>query len=161
MHHILLLTLGLLLGTSSWLQAQGEAAAAQEFGLSLLQAYYDHQCSYIFDHLDQHITTIQGGQKMAIQPAMKALFCEDMPIRKDITNSYSQYQDQYRPKVYDHKEFKKQFPVWAKHFQLKAGDFFFDGANPRAAGHTRLFTSENQARFVLRYQEGDWVIIGI
>lgn len=161
MRHILLLTFGILFYATSGLQAQADAATAQEFGLSLIQAYYDNQCSYVFDHLDKNITTIEGGQNMAIQGSMKGLFCQDMPIRKDIANGYNKYEDQYQPKVYNHKEFKQQFPTWAKHFQLKAGDFFFDGAHPKAAGHTRLFIAESQARFVLRYQEGDWVIIGL
>lgn len=160
MSRFLCFVIGIISLNNPIVSAQGDATAAKEFGVSLVQAFYDNQCSYVFDHLDKTVTSLQGGQQLAIRASMRGLFCEDMPIRKDISNSYTKYTEQYLPQVYNHKTFKKQFPAWAKHIQLKAGDFFFDGAHPRAAGHTRLFTSENQVRFVVRYQDGDWVIIG-
>ncbi len=147
--------------TASGLQAQASAESAEAFGRSLVQSLYDDQCSYVFDHLATTIVSLEGGQSLPIQDNMRGLFCEDSPIRTDIANSYTLYESNYRPKVYDHKAFKKQFPAWAKHLTLKSGDYFFDGAHPRAAGHTRLFTAEQQARFVLRYTNGDWVIIGL
>lgn len=160
MARFLCLVIGILGLNSTGIWAQGDAAGAKNFGVSLVQAFYDNQCSYVFDHLDKTVTSLQGGQQLAINASMRGLFCEDMPIRKDIANSYTKYTEQYQPQVYNHKTFKKQFPTWAKHIPLQPGDFFFDGAHPRAAGYTRLFTSENQVRFILRYQEGDWVIIG-
>lgn len=161
MRYFLSLVIGLLLFKPFGVQAQANAETAKTFGLSLIQAYYDNQCTYVFDHLDQTVISLQGGQSLPIQENMRNLFCEDMPVRKDIGNSYAQYQENYRPQVYDQKAFKKQFPAWAQHITLQAGDFFFDGGHPKAAGHTRLFTSENQVRFVLRYTAGDWVIIAI
>jgi hypothetical protein len=152
--------IGIIWLSSNAVYAQGDAAGAKEFGVSLVQAFYDNQCSYVFDHLDKKVTSLQGGQELEINESMRGLFCEDMPVRKDISNSYTKYTEQYQPQVYNHKTFKKQFPAWAKHIQLQPGDFFFDGAHPRAAGHTRLFTSEHQVRFIVRYQEGNWVIIG-
>ncbi|MGH1337002.1 MAG: hypothetical protein ACRBFS_12830 [Aureispira sp.] len=161
MRHLLLLTIGFFLLQASFATAQGDAEAAKAFGLSLVQSLYDNQCSYVFDHLDKSVTSMQGGQRIAIEENMRPVFCEDLPIRKDISNSYTHYTEQYRPQIYDHKAFKKQFPAWANHITLKAGDYFFDGAHPKAAGHTRLFTAESQIRYILRYTEGDWIIIGI
>lgn len=161
MRHWLLLIISILVLCSSVVNAQGDQTAAKDFGLSLIQSLYDNQCSYVFDHLDKTVFSIQGGQSIVIENNMRALFCKDSPIRRDISNSYSKYLNQYSPQIYDHKTFKKQFPTWAKHITLKAGDYFFDGANPKATGYTRLFTSENQVRFVLRYAQKNWVIIGI
>lgn len=160
MSRFLCFVIGIVWLNSARVYAQGDATGAKDFGISLVQAFYDNQCSYVFDHLDHTVTSLQGGQQLAINASMSDLFCKDMPIRKDISNSYTKYTEQYQPKVYNHKTFKKQFPAWANRIQLQPSDFFFDGAHPRAAGHTRLFTSENQVRFVIRYQEGDWVIIG-
>jgi hypothetical protein len=148
-------------GTLPTLFAQASAEGAKDFGIGLIQSLYDNQCNYVFDHLAATVVSLEGGQILPIQEKLRPLFCQDNPIRQDISNGFTQYQNQYRPKVYDHKAFKKAFPVWANHLKLKAGDYFFDGANPRAAGHTRLFVAEQQVRFVLRYEAGDWIIIGI
>ena len=92
---------------------------------------------------------------------MRQAFCKTSPLRTDVPVSFEHYQTNYAPKVYDKAAFEKAFPAWASRIQWQAGDLFFDGSRPRAAGHTRLFKSEGKARFLLRRQGDSWLIVGL
>lgn len=144
------------------LQAQSaQKEAALEFGRSLLQHYFDQDCAHVADHLADQIYSLEAGQSIAVTPELRAVFCKTSPLRPDVPVNWEQYQQQYAPKVYDKAGFERAFPAWAKRIQWQKGDLFFDGAHPKAAGHTRLFKSEQQARFLLRREGQGWRIVGI
>lgn len=150
-----------LLFSASLIFAQGTKAEATDFGLSVVQSFFDRNCDFMFDNLDVSIVSIAGSQTIAITPDKRKLFCSDPPLRPDIEVSYQMYEENYAPKVYNKTELLQKFPQWAANLNLQTGDYFFDGGHPVAAGHTRLFKTESIARFVLRKISGDWKIIAI
>lgn len=157
-----LFTLLAFLGlTTNFSFAQNAKAEAKDFGLNVIQSFFDRNCDFMFDHLAPTITSFEGGHQIAITPEQRRLFCSESPLRPDIQVSYQMYQENYNPVVYDHTELAQKFPQWQAHLHMQNGDFFFDGSNPVAAGNTRLFRAGDMARFVLRKVNGDWVIIAI
>lgn len=141
--------------------AQADRESAKLFGLTIIQSFFDQNCDFMFDNLDQRITSFEGGQEVTITPEMRRSFCTDNPLRPDIPVTYQMYEENYTPTVYDKQELSQKFPKWASNLNLQPGDFFFDGSHPVAAGNTRVFTTGNMARFVLRKINGDWKIIAI
>jgi hypothetical protein len=141
--------------------AQTSRASAEAFGMSIVQSFFDQNCDFMFDNLDQQITSFEGGQIIQITPELRRLFCSESPLRPDMTVTFQMYEENYQPVLYDMTELNQKFPEWAAHLNLQAGDFFFDGANPIAAGYTRVFTAGDMARFVLRKINGDWKIIAL
>lgn len=146
---------------SNFSVAQNDKAAARDFGLSIVQSFFDQNCDFMFDHLDQTILSIEGGQKIDIKEEMRRLFCSESPLRSDITVNYQLYEDNYAPVVYNNTELMQKFPAWANLLNMQPTDYFFDGSNPIAAGNTRLFRAGEMARFVLRKVNTDWIIIAI
>lgn len=146
---------------SNTLFAQADKQAAKDFGLTVVQSFFDKNCDYMFDHLASSITSFEGGQTIEIKPEMRELFCQDSPLRPDIKVSYALYEQNYTPTVYNLKEMKAKYPTWVAHLDMRAGDYFFDGALPKAAGHTRLFSAEDMARFLLRKKGDSWEIVAI
>ena len=145
--------------SSTW--AQSDRDAAKDFGLTIIQSFFDQNCDFMFDHLSTTITSFESGQQISITPETRRLFCADNPLRPDIPVTYQMYQENYAPTVYDKNELSQKFPEWASHLNLQAGDYFFDGAHPIAAGNTRVFRAGDMARFVVRKVNNDWVIIAI
>jgi len=150
-----------LLFSASLTFAQATKAEATDFGISIIQSFFDRDCDYMFDNLDASITSIEGSQTIAITPDKRKLFCSEPALRPDIQVTYQMYTENYAPKVYNKTELVQAHPKWAANLNLQAGDYFFDGGHPIAAGHTRLFKTESMARFVLRKINGDWKIIAI
>ncbi len=142
------------------LWAQDQQAAAKAFGRTLIQSYFDHNCSYVADHFGDQLYSLEAGVARPVDDQVRRLFCKDSPLRGDIAVSFALYEQNYVPKVYDKAAFKKAFPAWAARVPWKKGDLFFDGSHPRAAGHTRLFKSERQAQFLLRRQVDCLLIVG-
>lgn len=140
---------------------QADRAAAKDFGLNVIKSFFDQNCDFMFDHLDQRVMSFESGQWISITPEIRNLFCAESPLRPDMPVTFEMYEDNYTPVVYDKNELSQKYPEWAAHLNLQAGDFFFDGAHPLAAGHTRVFTAADMARFVLRKVNGDWKIIAI
>ena len=143
------------------IQAQATKKSAQRFGLSVIQSFFDHNCDYMFDHFDSSIKSIQGGQTVTITPDTRKKFCEQNPLRTGVPVSYTLYQENYAPKVYTPAELSQKFPEWQTNIQLQAGDYFFDGGHPVAAGNTRMFKTNSMARFAIRMVGGEWKIIAI
>lgn len=138
-----------------------DQAAAKAFGLSLLQSYFDDNCAYVADHLAPTIYSIEGGQTIAVTDQLRQAFCKDQPLRTDVPVSFELYLKNYAPCLYNRATLQKAHPKWAAQLSLQKGDWLFDGSQPKAAGHQRLFKSEGQARFILRPQGDDWVVIGL
>lgn len=157
---IIALFCGLFLSTNLLL-AQTGRASAEAFGMSIVQSFFDQNCDFMFDNLDQQITSFEGGQIIQITPELRRLFCSESPLRPDMPVTFQMYQENYKPVLYDRNELGQKFPEWANHLNMQPGDFFFDGANPIAAGYTRVFKAGDMARFVLRKINGDWKIIAI
>ena len=140
---------------------QSPRISAEAFGRSIVQSFFDQNCDFMFDNLDQKITSIEGGGIIPITPDLRRLFCAESPLRPDMAVTFQMYEANYQPVLYNKEELSQKFPEWAAHLNLQAGDFFFDGAHPIAAGYTRVFTASDMARFVLRKINGDWKIIAI
>lgn len=157
---IVIILCGFLL-SASMVFAQRDRASAEAFGMSVVQSFFDQNCDFMFDNLDQQITSFEGGQVIQITPELRRLFCSESPLRPDMAVTFQMYQENYKPVVYDRNELSQKFPEWANHLNLQAGDFFFDGANPIAAGYTRIFRAGDMARFVIRKINGDWKIIAL
>ncbi len=147
--------------SSSLMKAQTNKQSAENFGISVIQSFFDKNCDFMFDNLDASITSIEGGHSISITPQMRKSFCKESPLRPDMAVTYEMYEQNYAPKIYDMNELAQKFPEWQNHLNLQAGDFFFDGAHPIAAGNTRLFRAGDMARFALRKINGDWKIIAI
>lgn len=141
--------------------AQSDRESARTFGLNVIQSFFDQNCDFMFDHLDERITSFEEGQTITITAEMRRLFCSENPLRPDMPVTFQMYQENYAPTVYNKQELDQKFPEWSAHLNLQNGDFFFDGAQPIAAGNTRVFTAGDMARFVLRKINGDWKIIAI
>ena len=154
-----LICFGLFL--SGNIKAQSDKELAKDFGLSIIQSFFDKNCDYMFDNLDVNITSFEGGQTITITDQMRKLFCSESPLRPDIQVTYAMYEDNYAPQIYNMNELTQKHPEWQAHLNLQNGDFFFDGAHPIAAGNTRLFRAGDMARFALRKINGDWKIIAI
>lgn len=161
MNRLLIMLVSTMMYTTTAVYAQSGATDAKAFGTKIVKSYFDNNCNYIFDQLDRTITSIEGGQQIAITPEIKGLFCEDSPLRDDIKVSYELYQQFYTPKVLSAKEVAAQYPAWEKHLGLQSGDYLFIGGRLNEAGGTRLFKSSDMARFLLRQIDGKWKIVAI
>lgn len=142
-------------------QTSSDKAAAKDFGLRIIKSLFDKNCDFMFDHLDQTISSFEAGQKIIITEELRQVFCSENPLRTDIKVSYDLYKDNYAPIIYNKKELQQKFPEWANNLDMQANDYFFDGSNPIVAGNTRLFKTNSTARFVLRKKNKDWLIIAI
>lgn len=151
----------LLITLSSTIQAQNDREAAKLFGVSVVQSFFDNNCDFMFDHLAPTVTSFEGGHQVSITPELRKVFCSESPLRPDMPVTYQTYVDNYKPAIYSKSEFAQKFPEWDAHLNLQADDFFFDGANPIAAGNTRVFRAGDMARFALRKVNGEWTIIAI
>ena len=146
---------------SSSLSAQGLKKEAQIFGVSVIRSFFNNNCDFMFDHLDQTIVSFESGLSKNITAEDRRSFCATKATRTDIDVNYELYKINYNPTVYDASELSQKYPQWHTNLNMQPGDLFFDGANPIAAGHTRMFVAENMARFVLRKTNNGWLIVAI
>jgi len=146
---------------SSSVSAQSLKKEAQSFGVSVIRSFFNNNCDFMFDHLDQTIVSFESGLSKSINAEDRRSFCDTKATRTDVDVSYELYKSNYNPTIYDANELSQKFPQWHNNLNMQPGDLFFDGANPIAAGHTRLFVAENMARFVLRKTNTGWLIVAI
>ena len=155
------LAICLFLCFQSLAQTSGSATEAKNFGLSIVRSYFDNNCSHVFDQLSSRITSIEGGQQIQITEEQRNEFCAQSPLRNDVSVSYQEYLENYAVAVLDLKQFNAKYPEWSNNLSMKAGDYFFDGSRPIAAGAKRLFRASDMSRFLLRKMNGTWKIIAL
>jgi hypothetical protein len=131
------------------------------FGQSVIEAYFRRDCDFVWNKMDNTIKSIESGQSFTKSAAMKTEFCAENPLRTDISVSYKQYQNNYAPYVLTQAELAQKYPKIQESLQLQADDFFFDGSQLKQAGATSMFRASDMARFIVRKQAGNWVIIAI
>ena len=156
-----LLSLCFLIGFQAFSQSSQSATEAKNVGLSIVRSYFDNNCSHVFDQLAGSVTSIEGGHRIQITEEPRNEFCAQSPLRDDVNVSYQEYVENYQVDVLTLKPFTNKYPTWANQISMKAGDFFFDGSRPIAAGAKRLFRSSDMSRFLLRKINGTWKIIAM
>jgi len=134
---------------------------AKDFGLSVVKAYFDANCTYVYSKLNNEILSIESGQKFDKSTIVQQAFCADSPLRNDIRVSYAQYLQNYNPQVLNATAFSAAYPEMQQALQLKEGDFFFNGMNLNSNA-TELFRAADMTRFVLRrIGQNQFVIIAM
>ena len=126
-----------------------QAADARTFGLTVVKAYFDFQCSFVYEKLATEITNFTDGVKVQKSSVAQATFCAKSPLRTDMRVQYYQYLENYNPEVLDHTQFAIKYPQYQRFLQLKAGDFYF-GGNVLKSGGLELFKNPDAVRFVVR-----------
>lgn len=137
------------------------SADVKNFGLQVIQGYFDQQCDQNYNLLHREIMSFESGQKFQKSEELKKMYCEDNPLRTDIEVSYQLYLKNYSQIVMTQAQLEAKYPGITASLALQEGDFFFNGATPKAAGATRVFRASDIARFVVRKIKGEWKIIAI
>jgi len=138
-----------------------EKTAVQTFGLSIIEAYFRRDCDFVWTRLADPMRSVESGQTFAKTPDLKTELCGENPLRTDISVSYQMYQQNYQPRVLTQAEFAQQYPQAQQSLQLQAGDYYFDGSQPKQAGATSVFRASDMARFVVRKNGNSWLIIAM
>ena len=136
-------------GLSTTAAASTQTTEAKNFGLSLMNAYFNRDCNFIYSKLSNEITVFDGGNKVNKTEFSASDICNEVSIRTDINASYNSYLSSYEPEVMTAAEFGTKFPAYQAVLQLREGDFYF-GGNKLKTGGTEHFLSHDHTRFVLR-----------
>jgi hypothetical protein len=126
-----------------------QATEAKNFGLSIVKAYIDFNCTFVYSKLANELTVFETGVKMQKASVPQNTFCAKSPVRSDMRVNYQQYLDNYTPEVLDYKQFATKYPSIQNLLKLQAGDFYF-GGNVLKAGGLELFKAADAVRFVIR-----------
>jgi hypothetical protein len=136
-------------GLSTSPAASTQTTEAKNFGLTLMSAYFNRDCNYIYGKLSSEITVFDGGNKVNKTEFTASDICNEVSIRTDINATYNSYLSSYEPEVMSAAEFGTKFPAYQAVLQLREGDFYF-GGNKLKTGGTEHFLSHDHTRFVLR-----------
>jgi hypothetical protein len=125
-----------------------QLAAAKAFGISIVQTYFNSNCPSVYESLASQILDFKDGvvkQKTAVR---KTDFCANTPLVNK-TTPYTQYLVNHEPAIFDHIQFAARYPNLQAIYNLRLGDFYFDGAVLKPGG-TQLFANPDAVRFVCR-----------
>ena len=151
----LIVLLFLMLTFSAFAQVS-DKEKAKDFGLSIIQKFYDGKCTDVYDYLSDVVVAFEGGMQVKKIMFNAEDLCEARIFNSADNNTYTNYLANYSPEILDHTEFAKQFPnFWIK---LEPGDFYFNGCN--RIGNKELFASGDMVRFIFRKNaDGKFTII--
>lgn len=122
---------------------------AKNFGLSIVQKFYDGKCTEVYDYLADVVVAFEGGMQVKKIMFNAEDLCEARIFNSSDNNTYSSYLENYSPEIMDHTEFTNRFPnFWIK---LEPGDFYFNGCN--RTGKKELFASGDMVRFIFRKEK--------
>jgi hypothetical protein len=150
--------------TGATLQATSQSPEKEDvkrFGLSIIKSYFDRDCNVLFNSLADQVRSKESGQVFQKTPELRTALCAESPLRTDISVNYMMYTANYNQKIYNYNEFVSQFPQLQTVYKLEQGDYFFLGSEPKSAGATRVFRASDMASFVVRKQNGRWVILAM
>jgi hypothetical protein len=121
---------------------------AKNFGLSVIQKYYDAQCPEVYNFLATEIIVFETGGRPVRKADISAQeFCAVNVFRTDLQeNDFTIYSANFTQEVLDHTQFAQRFPNFS--FQLQPGDFFFNGTIK--TGPVEVFSASDMARFIIR-----------
>ena len=139
-------------------QTDTKKQEVKDFGLAVIQKYYDGKCAEVYDCLADVVVAFEGGMRVKKIMFTTEDFCAAQIFNNLKINNYSTYLSNYTPEVLDQQEFESRFKnFWMK---LEPGDFYFDGTVK--TGKQELFTTGDLARFILRKTtDGKFQIISI
>lgn len=137
------------LNSTSASTAMSQATEAKNFGLSIVKAYVDFNCPFVYSKLANELTVFETGVKIAKASVPQNTFCANSPLRTDMRVNYQQYLDNYNPEVLDYRQFANKYPSIQNLLKLQAGDYYF-GGNVLKAGGMELFKAADAVRFVIR-----------
>jgi len=138
-----------------------EKDAVKAFGLSIVKAYFDDNCDFIYDQLDNTIYSMESGDAFTKDAQLKNLFCGENPLREDVPVSYQMYLDNYVQTVYTSLEFKNLNAEMHDFLELGKTDFVFVGSEMKKGKTGRVFRASDMATFVVRKINGNWTITKI
>jgi hypothetical protein len=151
----LFLTLGLFAQRNTGLTSTtssnllNQSVEAKNFGLSIVKAYIEFNCTYPYSKLANELTVFETGIKITKASVTQNSFCANSPLRTDMRVTYQQYLDNYTPLVLDYKQFSMKYPTIQNLLKLQPGDFYF-GGNILKPGGLELFKASDAVRFVIR-----------
>jgi len=125
-----------------------QIADARAFGISIVKSYFESNCPSVYEKLASEVTNITDGVKKQKSAIRKTDFCASSPL-KDKTTPYTSYTANYAPEVLDHLQFANRYPSLQRTLNLRAGDFYFDGAALKPGG-IQLFNNVDAIKFVVR-----------
>jgi hypothetical protein len=134
-------------GLSTTAAASPQKTEAKNFGLSLMKAYFNGDCNFVYSKIALEISVFEGGAKVKKVQFSAQDICSEVSINEGKT--YNDYLNNYDPEVLSAAEFGSKFPAYQSVLQLREGDFYF-GGNKLKAGGSELFLSHDHTRFVLR-----------
>ena len=126
-----------------------QVAEAKTFGLSIVKAYIDFNCAFVYSKLANELVSYETGVKTSKSSVPQSTFCATSPLRTDMRVTYQQYLDNYTPEVLDYKQFATKYPSIQNLLKLQPGDFYF-GGNVLNSGGIELFKAADAVRFVIR-----------
>jgi len=129
---------------------------AREFGLNVVQKFYDGKCTDVYEYLSDVITSFEGGMKVKKIMFTPEDLCEARIFNSADNNTYAAYLENYSPEILDHSEFAAKFPnFWIK---LEPGDYYFNGSY--RTGKKELLAAGDMVRFIFRKNaDGKFTII--
>jgi hypothetical protein len=125
-----------------------QLAAAKAFGISIVQTYFNSNCPSVYESLAPQILDFKDGIVKPKTSVRKTDFCATTPL-KDKTTPYTQYVANHEPEILDHIQFAARYPSLQAIYNLRLGDFYFDGAALKPGG-LQLFINPDAVRFVTR-----------
>lgn len=149
----LFLTLGMFAQRSGGLNGSAgssvnQLAAAKAFGISIVQTYFSSNCPSVYESLATQILDFKDGVIKQKTSVRKTDFCANTPLI-DKTTPYAQYLSNHEPVILDHTQFAARYPSLQAIYNLRLGDFYFDGAALKPGG-VQLFSNPDAVRFVTR-----------
>ena len=129
---------------------------AKDFGLSIIQKFYDGKCTDVYDYLSDVVIAFEGGMQVKKIMFNAEDLCEARIFNSADNNNFTNYLANYSPEIMNHTEFANRFPNF--YIKLEPGDFYFNGCN--RTGKKELFASGDMVRFIFRKTaEGNFTII--
>jgi len=120
-----------------------------KFGLSIVKAYFDNQCNFVYSKLANEWTDFNSGTKISKNSVPQSTFCADSPIMTDLGFSFSDYLNHYQPEILNNLQFAQKYPRLQTLLQLRSGDFYFGGDIQKPNG-SQIFHTPTAIRFVIR-----------
>lgn len=146
------LTLGLSAQRGTGLSSSPNVSAtteAKNFGLTIVKAYIENNCGYVYSKLASEITLSSNGLRIQKSTISQSQFCQENPVMSDLGSKYTDYVASYNPEVLDCRAFSAKYPQAQAIQKLRDGDFYFDGAVLKPGGSS-IFWNESAVRFTVR-----------
>jgi hypothetical protein len=145
--------------SGSTIQMVGESEIVKVFGLTVMQNYFQQNCTAVYSMLNDEVISFENGTKFNKSSFTAKDFCSVSPVKQGF--DYASYLQNYQPEVLDYQQFLSRYPDFKTILPIAEGDYFFNGSAGRK-GSTDYFQAADMTRFLVRKDtNGQWKIISM